>query len=99
MQFLSSSIPRFNSSEIFGHPGEVFLEFRSAWQGKPRYFTYLVQIIDQHNYPEITTLTLGRYNFVLQRALKGEYALPNNQNLILIQHSIIPVCHHSQTQD
>ena len=44
-------------------------------KGKPRYFTYLAQIVDQHNYPEITTLTLGQYNFVLQRALKGEYAL------------------------
>ena len=44
-------------------------------KGKPRYFSYLAQIIDQHNYPEITTLTLGQYHFVLQRALKGEYAL------------------------
>ena len=44
-------------------------------KGKPRYFTYLAQIVDHRNYPEITTLTLGQYHFVLQRALKGEYAL------------------------
>jgi tetratricopeptide (TPR) repeat protein len=44
-------------------------------KGKPRYFTYLAQIIDQRNYPEVSTLTLGQYHFVLKRALKGEYAL------------------------
>ena len=51
-------------------------------KGKPRYFTYLAQIIDQRNYPSITTLTLGQYHFTLQRALKGEYALIKYRNFL-----------------
>ena len=44
-------------------------------RGKPRYFTYLAQVVDRNNYPEIKALTLGQYHFILQRTLKGEYAL------------------------
>ena len=51
-------------------------------QGKQRYFTYLAQIVDQRNYPGITTLTLGQYHFTLQRALKGEYALIKYRNFL-----------------
>ena len=53
-----------------------FLELNRVGEskGKPRYFTYLAQMVDQRNYPETTSLTLGQYHFVLKRALKGEYA-------------------------
>jgi hypothetical protein len=51
-------------------------------RGKPRYFTYLAQIVDQRNYPRITTLTLGQYHFTLQRALNGEYALKKYKNFL-----------------
>lgn len=44
-------------------------------KGKPRYLVYLAQVVDRVNYPEITTLTLGQYHFILQRTLKGEYAV------------------------
>lgn len=44
-------------------------------KGKPRYFIYLGQVVDRLNYPEISTLTLGQYYFVLQRTIKGDYAL------------------------
>ena len=51
-------------------------------RGKPRYFTYLAQVVDRNNYPEIKTLTLGQYHFILQRTLKGEYALKEYRNFL-----------------
>ncbi len=44
-------------------------------RGKPYYFTYLVKVVDKNNFPDMTSLTLGQYHFVLDRTLKGEYAL------------------------
>ena len=44
-------------------------------KGKPRYYTYLAQVVDQHNYPETTSLTLGQFHFILKNALRGDYAL------------------------
>ncbi len=51
-------------------------------KGKPRYFIYLGQVVDRLNYPEISTLTLGQYYFVLQRALKGDYAVGEYRNFL-----------------
>jgi hypothetical protein len=44
-------------------------------KGKPLYFTYLAKFVDRENYPEVTSLTLGQYHFVLKRALDQDYAL------------------------
>ena len=44
-------------------------------KGLPLYFTILAKVVDNKNYPEITTLTLGQYLFVLKKTLEGEYAL------------------------
>jgi len=43
--------------------------------GRPSYFTYLAKVVDDENFPEVTSLTLGQYHFVLERILEGEYAL------------------------
>ena len=45
------------------------------FKGKPTYFTYLAKVVDNTNCPEITSLTLGQYPFVLKKTLEGEYAL------------------------
>jgi len=42
---------------------------------KPVYFNYLSKLIDQKNYPEITSLTLGQYHFILKRTLDHDYAM------------------------
>lgn len=42
---------------------------------KPVYFTYLSMVVDQLNYPEVNSLTLGQYLFVLSRTLENDYAL------------------------
>jgi hypothetical protein len=42
---------------------------------KPVYFTYLSKVVDQVNYPYVTSLTLGQYHFVLTRTLEGDFAL------------------------
>ena len=44
-------------------------------KGKPRYYTYLARVVDRYNYPEITSLTLGQFHFILKHALRGDYAL------------------------
>ena len=44
-------------------------------KGRPSYFTYLAMVVDEANYPEVKSLTLGQYNFVLKLALEGDYAL------------------------
>lgn len=44
-------------------------------KGKPLYFTYLARVVDRQNFPEITTLTLGQFHFILKRALEEDYAL------------------------
>ncbi len=42
---------------------------------RPLYFTYLAKVVDQENYPEIISLTLGQYIFVLDHTLEGDFAL------------------------
>ena len=42
---------------------------------KPSYFTYLAKVVDQPNYPEFNSLTLGQYHFVLKLTLENDYAL------------------------
>jgi len=42
---------------------------------KPFYFTYLAKVVDRENYPEVTSLTLGQYHFILKRTLEKDYAL------------------------
>jgi len=44
-------------------------------KGKPTYFTYLARVVDSVNYPQIDSLSLGQYHFVLKLALDGDYAL------------------------
>jgi len=44
-------------------------------RGKPYYFTYLAKVVDKNNFPNMTSLSLGQYHFVLKHTLKGEYAL------------------------
>jgi hypothetical protein len=44
-------------------------------KGKPTYFTYLAKVLDRVNYPQVDSLTLGQYHFVLKLALDGDYAL------------------------
>ena len=41
----------------------------------PVYYTYLAKVVDQANYSEINSLTLGQYHFILKRTLEGDYAL------------------------
>ncbi len=42
---------------------------------KPYYFTYLAKVVDRENFPEVTSLTLGQYHFILKRTLQKDYAL------------------------
>ncbi len=51
----------------------------SESNGNPVYFTYLAKVVDQENFPEVTSLTLGQYHFVLKRTVEQEYALEEYQ--------------------
>ncbi|MCP4763152.1 MAG: tetratricopeptide repeat protein, partial [archaeon] len=42
---------------------------------KPLYHTYLAKVVDQISYPEIISLTLGQYHYILDKTLEGDYAL------------------------
>ncbi len=46
-----------------------------AHKDRPLYFTYLAKVVDRNNYPEVISLTLGQYCFVLKLTLEGDYAL------------------------
>jgi hypothetical protein len=54
-----------------------FLNISQTGENKerPSYFTYLAMVVDRVNYPEVKSLTLGQYHFVLKRTLEGDYAL------------------------
>ncbi len=56
---------------------ESFLKINKTGEVKnlPLYYTMLAKVVDDKNYPEITTLTLGQYLFVLKKTLEGEVAL------------------------
>jgi tetratricopeptide (TPR) repeat protein len=51
-------------------------------KGRPVYFTYLARIIDEENYSDTTSLTLGQYHFILKRTLEGDYALKEYKNFL-----------------
>ncbi len=61
-----------------------FLKVNQTGYGKdrPTYFTYLAKAVDNTNYPEVTTLTLGQYLFTLKKTLEGEYALDEYSNFL-----------------
>jgi len=42
----------------------------------------MARVVDRQNFPEITSLTLGQYHFVLKRTLEGEYALKEYCNFL-----------------
>lgn len=50
--------------------------------GKPSYFTYLAKVVDEENFPDTNSLTLGQYHFVLERTLGGEYALDDYRDFL-----------------
>jgi TolA-binding protein len=54
-----------------------FLKIHQTGETKdgPSYFTYLAKVVDQENYPEVTSLTLGQYLFILNLTLQDDYAL------------------------
>lgn len=66
-----------------GNKGE-FLKINQTGEnrGRPSYFTYLAMVVDRKNFPEVTSLTLGQYHFVLKRTLEGEYALKEYSNFL-----------------
>ncbi len=51
-------------------------------KGRPSYFTYLAKVLDRRNYPEVNSLTLGQYHFVLKLTLEGNYALSEYSNFL-----------------
>ncbi len=51
-------------------------------KGKPTYFTYLARLVDSVNYPQMDSLSLGQYHFVLKLALDGDYALSEYANFL-----------------
>jgi tetratricopeptide (TPR) repeat protein len=56
---------------------ESFLKINQTGEvkGFPLYYTMLAKVVDDENYPDIKTLTLGQYLFVLKKTLEGEVAL------------------------
>jgi len=62
----------------------VFLSTNKTGEtkGRPTYFTYLAKIIDEKNYPEVNSLTLGQYHFALKLALAGDYALSEYRDFL-----------------
>ena len=44
-------------------------------KGKPTYFTYLARVVDDINYPQMDSLTLGQHLFVLKLAFERDYAM------------------------
>jgi len=61
-----------------------FLRIHQTGESKdrPSYFTYLAKVVDHANYPEVTSLTLGQYNFVLKLTLENDYALKEYGNFL-----------------
>ena len=51
-------------------------------KGLPVYFTMLAKVADTQHYPEIISLTLGQYLFVLKKTLEGEYTLDEYGNYL-----------------
>ncbi len=61
-----------------------FLSINKTGQNKerPSYFSYLAKVIDQANYPEVNSLTLGQYHFTLKLTLEGDYALSEYRDFL-----------------
>lgn len=70
--------------EYLNESSDEFLKINRTGDNKnrPFYFTYLANIVDGVNFPEVTALTLGQYHFVLKRTLDGEYALKEYCNFL-----------------
>jgi hypothetical protein len=56
-------------------------------KNKPKYFGYLPMIVDEEHYPKMTTLTLGQFDFLLKRCLKGEYAFREYKSFLEKKYS------------
>ena len=71
------------AKKMAGCSGE-FLKINKTGESKglPAYFTMLAKVVDNQNYPETTSLTLGQYLFVLKKTLEGEYALDEYGNYL-----------------
>jgi len=71
------------AEKIAGCSGE-FLKINKIGENKglPVYFTMLAKVVDNQNYPETTSLSLGQYHFVLKKTLEGEYALDEYGNYL-----------------
>ncbi len=56
---------------------EEFLRINQKGEikGNPLYVTYLAKFVDREHFPEVTSLTLGQYHFLLKRTLDSDYAL------------------------
>ena len=52
-----------------------FLKINQIGQNKekPRYYTYLAQVVDQQNFPELTSLTLGQFHFILKQGFEVQW--------------------------
>ncbi len=63
---------------------EEFLRVNQTGElkGRPIYFTYLAKVVDDTHYPEVTSLTLGQYLFILKKTLEGEYAMDEYGNFL-----------------
>lgn len=58
------------------------IEHTGTRKNQPTYFTFLSKVIDQENYPEVTTLTLGQFLFVLRQTLNNEYSLQSYKRFL-----------------
>lgn len=70
--------------EFINNDKDNFLKLNKTGErkNKPKYFSYLPMVVDEVNYPEMTSLTLGQFHFVLKRSLKNEYAFQEYRKFI-----------------
>jgi hypothetical protein len=63
---------------------EEFLKINQIGDDKlrPLYFTYLAKVVDSVHYPEITSLTLGQFLFILEHTLEGDFALSHYEDFM-----------------
>nr|MBF0223678.1 hypothetical protein [Desulfobulbaceae bacterium] len=69
--YLGSGITEFLATE---HTG--------TRKNQPTYFTFLSKVVDEENYPEVQTLTLGQFLFVLKQTLNDEYSLQSYKRFL-----------------
>jgi phage host-nuclease inhibitor protein Gam len=51
-------------------------------KSRPLYFTYLAKVVDSVHYPEITSLTLGQFLFILEHTIEGDFALSHYEDFM-----------------